>query len=68
MPDVEESMTCPRTATKINDLVQGGQTFEAYSAIRLDDSVIEVIISCSGFHVFLCVPGLQSVLLFPWEA
>jgi hypothetical protein len=42
MPDAEESMTCPRTATKTHDLVQGGQTFEAYSAIRLDDSVIEV--------------------------
>jgi hypothetical protein len=58
MPDAEESMTRPRTATKTYDLVPSGQTFEAYSAIRLDDNVIEA---------FYFKPSLSCFLVCSWS-
>jgi hypothetical protein len=53
MPDAEELMTYHRTATKTHDLVQGGQTFEAYSPIKFDDSVIEVFYFLLRLSCFL---------------
>ena len=53
MPEAEELMTRPRTATKTYDLVPSGQAFEEYSAIRLDDSVIEVFYFLLSLSCFL---------------